>query len=78
MAVGLIVAAQQADAIIRGGGADLVAIGREALYDPNWAVHAQAELEAAPSSAPSPRGPTSPAGGSPGANRYSRSLECGK
>lgn len=48
MAVGLIVAAKQADAIIRGGGADLVAIGREALVDPNWAVHAQAELEAAP------------------------------
>ncbi len=48
MAVGLIVAARQADAIIREGRADLVAIGRESLYNPNWAVHAQAELEAAP------------------------------
>jgi 2,4-dienoyl-CoA reductase-like NADH-dependent reductase (Old Yellow Enzyme family) len=48
MAVGLIVAAKQAEAIIRSGAADLVAIGRESLYDPNWALHAQAELEAPP------------------------------
>lgn len=47
MAVGLIVAAKQAEAIVRDGHADLVAIAREALYDPNWALHAQAELEGA-------------------------------
>ncbi len=44
MAVGLIVAAKQAEAVLRDGHADLVAIGREALYDPNWALHAEAEL----------------------------------
>jgi 2,4-dienoyl-CoA reductase-like NADH-dependent reductase (Old Yellow Enzyme family) len=47
MAVGLIVAAAQAEAILRAGKADLIAVAREALYDPNWALHAQAELEGA-------------------------------
>jgi 2,4-dienoyl-CoA reductase-like NADH-dependent reductase (Old Yellow Enzyme family) len=46
MAVGLIVAGAQAEAILRAGKADLIAVAREALYDPNWALHAQAELEA--------------------------------
>ncbi|WP_144158436.1 NADH:flavin oxidoreductase/NADH oxidase [Paraburkholderia sp. BCC1885] len=46
MAVGLIVDAHQAQAIVEDGHADLVAIGREALADPNWALHAQAELGA--------------------------------
>ena len=46
MAVGLIVAAKQAEAVVRDGHADLVAIGREALWDPNWALHAEAELSA--------------------------------
>ena len=45
MAVGLIVAGAQAEAILRAGHADLIAVAREALYDPNWALHAQAELD---------------------------------
>lgn len=44
MAVGLIVDAHQAEAVLTEGRADLVAIGREALADPNWALHAEAEL----------------------------------
>ncbi len=44
MAVGLIVRAQQAEAILQEGSADLVAIGREALYDPYWARHAAQAL----------------------------------
>jgi 2,4-dienoyl-CoA reductase-like NADH-dependent reductase (Old Yellow Enzyme family) len=44
MAVGLILEAQQAEAVLRGGLADLVAIGREALYDPNWPLHAERAL----------------------------------
>ncbi len=46
-AVGLITGAQQAEEIVASGRADLVAIGREALFDPNWAVHAASELEPA-------------------------------
>jgi len=46
MAVGLIVGAAQAEAILRAGQADLIAIGREALNDPNWPLHARTELEA--------------------------------
>lgn len=45
MAVGLIVDPRQAQSIVENGHADLVAIGREALFDPNWALHAEAELE---------------------------------
>lgn len=45
MAVGLILEAQQAEAVLRGGQADLIAIGREALYDPNWALHAERALK---------------------------------
>ncbi len=45
MAVGLIVDAHHAEAIIESGQADLVAIGREALFDPNWALHAHDALE---------------------------------
>jgi len=48
MAVGLIVAPAQAEAIVAEGRADLVAIGREALENPNWPLHALAALEAAP------------------------------
>ena len=40
MAVGLIVDARQAEAVVVTGAADLVAIGREAQDDPNFAVHA--------------------------------------
>jgi len=44
MAVGMIVDARQAEAVIAGGAADLVAVGREAQDDPNFAVHAAREL----------------------------------
>jgi 2,4-dienoyl-CoA reductase-like NADH-dependent reductase (Old Yellow Enzyme family) len=46
VAVGLIVDARQAEAIVAGGAADLVAIAREAQDDPNFAVHAARELTA--------------------------------
>jgi 2,4-dienoyl-CoA reductase-like NADH-dependent reductase (Old Yellow Enzyme family) len=45
MAVGLIVDAHQAEAVLADGAADLVAIAREALADPNWALHAEAALQ---------------------------------
>jgi len=38
MAVGLILTPQQADEALQAGSADLIAVGREALYDPNWAA----------------------------------------
>ncbi len=44
MAVGLIVAAQQANDIIASGRADLVAMGRQLLDDPNFVFHAAREL----------------------------------
>lgn len=44
MAVGLILDARQAEAVLREGKADLVAIGREALYNPNWARQAAVDL----------------------------------
>lgn len=44
VAVGLITDAHQAEAIIAEGKADLVAIGRELLVDPNWAHKARAAL----------------------------------
>lgn len=43
-AVGLIVGAGQAEAILRGGKADLIAMARELLYNPNWPLHAAREL----------------------------------
>ncbi len=46
MAVGLIVEQQQAENILKKGQADLVAIGREALFDPNWPAHAELALGA--------------------------------
>jgi 2,4-dienoyl-CoA reductase-like NADH-dependent reductase (Old Yellow Enzyme family) len=45
MAVGLIVDARQAEAVLTSGAADLVAIAREAQDDPNFAVHAARELD---------------------------------
>jgi tRNA-dihydrouridine synthase len=51
MAVGLILDARQAEAILRAGQADIVAIGREALDDPNWPLHAARAL--LPEDAPS-------------------------
>jgi len=44
MAVGLVVDPQQAEAIVAGGSADLVALARQAQDDPNFAVHAAREL----------------------------------
>ncbi len=46
MAVGLIIDPAQAQAVVAEGKADLVAIAREALYDPNWPLHAAAMLDA--------------------------------
>ena len=43
-AVGLIMDFEQAERIVGSGQADLVAIGREALRNPNWAVHAAVDL----------------------------------
>jgi 2,4-dienoyl-CoA reductase-like NADH-dependent reductase (Old Yellow Enzyme family) len=44
MAVGLILDAKQAEETLQAGRADLIAVGREALYDPNWPLHAAREL----------------------------------
>lgn len=44
MAVGLIVHGDQAESIVRGGDADLVALGREYLHNPNWAIDAALKL----------------------------------
>jgi 2,4-dienoyl-CoA reductase-like NADH-dependent reductase (Old Yellow Enzyme family) len=48
MAVGLILEARQAEAVLQEGSADLVAVGREALFDPHWPLHAALELGADP------------------------------
>jgi 2,4-dienoyl-CoA reductase-like NADH-dependent reductase (Old Yellow Enzyme family) len=45
MAVGLITDPLAAEAIVEAGEADLVALARGALDDPNWPVHALRELE---------------------------------
>lgn len=42
--VGLVVEGPQAEAILRAGDADLIAVGREFQNDPNWALHAQSQL----------------------------------
>jgi 2,4-dienoyl-CoA reductase-like NADH-dependent reductase (Old Yellow Enzyme family) len=44
VAVGLITAFEQAEAIVGTGDADLVALARAVLYDPRWPWHAAAEL----------------------------------
>ena len=46
MAVGLITGAAQADAIVKDGDADLVALARAMLWDPRWPWHAAATLGA--------------------------------
>ena len=48
MAVGLILSAELAQGIVADGKADLVALARPALDDPNFAIHASAKLEGAP------------------------------
>jgi 2,4-dienoyl-CoA reductase-like NADH-dependent reductase (Old Yellow Enzyme family) len=44
VAVGLITNAEQAEAIVATGDADLIALARTILYDPRWPWHAAAEL----------------------------------
>lgn len=46
MTVGLILRADQAEAALRAGNTDLIGVGREALYDPFWALHAAQALGA--------------------------------
>ena len=43
-AVGMIVEPGQAEAILLAGQADLIALGREALFDPYWPLHARESL----------------------------------
>ncbi|MDM0116107.1 NADH:flavin oxidoreductase/NADH oxidase [Variovorax sp. J22R133] len=43
-AVGMIVDAHQAEAVLAEGKADLIALGREALFDPYWPHHAAMTL----------------------------------
>lgn len=44
IAVGLLLTGDQAEDVLTSGAADLVAIGREALFDPNWPLHAEQQL----------------------------------
>lgn len=44
MAVGLILDPHLAESALRNGQADLIAIGRQALFDPNWPLHAEQAL----------------------------------
>jgi 2,4-dienoyl-CoA reductase-like NADH-dependent reductase (Old Yellow Enzyme family) len=44
MAVGLIVHPGQAERVLRDGDADLIALGREMLWNPNWTMDAAAKL----------------------------------
>jgi len=44
MAVGLILTPQQAEEALQAGRADLIAIGREALFEPNWPLRAALAL----------------------------------
>jgi len=44
MAVGVIIDPRQAEEILRSGGADLVALGRELMYDPFWPLRAAETL----------------------------------
>lgn len=43
-AVGVILDGRQAESVLEEGKADLIAIGRQALYDPYWAHHAASDL----------------------------------
>jgi 2,4-dienoyl-CoA reductase-like NADH-dependent reductase (Old Yellow Enzyme family) len=44
IAVGLILEARQAEEILEGGHADIVALGRELLFNPQWPLHAAQAL----------------------------------
>ncbi|MGX5654166.1 NADH:flavin oxidoreductase/NADH oxidase [Geodermatophilus nigrescens] len=57
MAVGLIVDGRQAEAVVAGGMADLVAVAREAQEDPNFAVHAARDLTGTHDAYPVQAGP---------------------
>jgi len=46
MAVGVIIDPEQAEAIISQGQADIVALGREIMYNPFWPLHAAQTLQA--------------------------------
>lgn len=46
MAVGLILDPHHAEEILQSGQADLIAIGRQALYNPSWPLHAEVALGA--------------------------------
>lgn len=48
MAVGVITDPHQAEQILQAGDADLVALGREIMYDPFWPLHAARALDADP------------------------------
>ena len=52
IAIGLITEPEQAEAIVAGGKADLVALARGFLWDPRWAWHAAVRLGAEPRIAP--------------------------
>ncbi|WP_299953005.1 NADH:flavin oxidoreductase/NADH oxidase [uncultured Modestobacter sp.] len=57
MAVGLLVDPQQAEAVVAGGQADLVAVAREAQDDPNFALHAARALTGSYETYPVQAGP---------------------
>ena len=44
IAVGMILDAQQAEDVLRAGDADLIALGRELLFNPNWSAQAALAL----------------------------------
>ena len=46
MAVGLILEPDQAEAVLQAGQADLIAIGRQVLFNPSWPLHAEIWLGA--------------------------------
>jgi 2,4-dienoyl-CoA reductase-like NADH-dependent reductase (Old Yellow Enzyme family) len=48
IAVGLITTPGYADSVIRDGRADMVALGREVLFNPHWTLHAAQALGADP------------------------------
>ena len=48
MAVGVIIDPLQAESIVSDGRADLVALGREIMYDPFWPLHAAQALDSDP------------------------------
>lgn len=54
MAVGLIIHGDQAEAILQSKQADLIAVGREFLNNPNWAVDAAHKLGADPTFSQAP------------------------